>query len=313
MTAKLWVEKYRPTTLDDYVWRDLTMREKFEEFLSHGALPHLLLSGKSGLGKTSLAKLMLKLLGIPDGDILTIYASRERKIDEIQERIMNFVKTYPMIDNPTGMKYVLLDEADAMSQQSQKFLRSEMENFTDTTRFILTCNYPQKIMPAILSRCQQFHFEALKQEDFVVRLQAILVEENINFEVNDLVDFIDGTYPDLRKCINLIEQSCVNGNLRPLNKEDSNVHDYMFEAIELFKARQHSTARKMIVSQASVEEYPEIFRFLYNNLDLWSEEQDTQDDALIIIRDGMYKHNFCADSEINLSATIAELVRLGRK
>ncbi len=313
MSVEIWSEKYRPQTLDEYVWRDQTMRQKFEEWLRDGSIPHLLLSGKSGLGKTSLAKLILKLLGVPSGDILEIPASRHRGIEEIQERIMGFVQSYPMIDNPTATKFVILDEADSLSLHSQKFLRSEFDIYQATTRFILTCNHVNKIMPAVAGRCQQFHFEALDQEDFVLRLTDILGKEQVEYELDDLVEYINQSYPDLRKCIGLVQKSVIRGKLHPVVTADTKVDDYLITAIEMFRDHRHLDARKLIVENASIEEYPDIFRFLYQNIELWGDSQDEQDDALIIIRDGIFKSNFVSDQEINMSATIAELVRLTRK
>ena len=312
MSVYLWAEKYRPARLADYVWRDPDMKAKFKEWITEGALPNLLLSGKSGLGKTSLLKMCLNELGVPSGDVLEINASRERKVDDIQDRILSFAATYPMIDNPHGLKYVLLDEADSMSPLAQKFLRAEIDNYHKTTRFLFTCNYPSKIIPALIGRCQQFHFEALDQSEFVVRLGAILEAEKIEYQIDTLLPFIEETYPDLRKCINLVQQSAVGRELRPLQKNDGKADDYILTAIEHFKAKRFNEGRKLIVSQASVEEYPDVYRFLYQNLDLWG-DQSAQDAALLIIRDGLYKHTLICDPEINLSAVILELCNIGQK
>lgn len=310
MAVEIWTEKYRPKTLDEYVWRDPVMREKVTEWLAQGAVPHLLLSGKAGLGKTSLAYLILSQLGIPKGDVLYINASKERKIDQVEEKVMNFCSTYTMIDNPTGIKYVLFDEADSMSLLSQKFLRAELEQNSNHVRFIFTCNYKEKINTAIVSRCQHFHFEALEMEEFVVRLSTILDNEKVTYELDNLIEYIQNAYPDLRKCINMIQQSTVGGVLRPMNAGEGRSYDYLVEVAGMFKSGQHKAARELIVEQATVDEYPEIFRWLYENLELWGDTADKHDNALVIIRDGLFKHNFVSDAEINLSATIVELTRL---
>lgn len=309
-TPTLWVDQYRPSEIEDYVWRDPVMRDKVAEWLETGAIPHLILSGKSGLGKTSLAKMMLKLLKVPKGDILEINASKARKIDQVEEVVMGFCSTYTMIDNEHGFKYVLFDEADSMSLLSQKFLRAEIENHSDYVRFIFTCNYIEKINNAIASRCQHFHFEALGQEEFVLRLSTILEQERVKYELDDLVVFIEKSYPDLRKCINMLQQSTINGVLRPLGDNEGKGFDYILEISELFATGQHKIAREFIVEHVNVDEYPEIFRFMYQNLEFWGSTNDKQDDALIIIRDGLYRHSIVADPEINLAATLAELGRL---
>lgn len=310
MTVSIWTHKYQPQTVEEYVWRDIVMRDKVLEWVAEGALPHLILSGKSGLGKTALARLLLKLLKVPKGDILEINASRARKIDDLQDRITQFCSTYTMIDNEHGIKYVLLEEADSMSLLAQKFLRAELESNVGHVRFIFTCNYREKIEPAIIGRCQHFHFEALEMEEFVIRLSAILDAEQVKYEVPTLIEYIESAYPDLRKTINMIQQSTVDGVLQPMSKSEGRAFDYLVEVAGMFKANNHRAARELIVSQASLDEYPEIFRFLYQNLELWGDTPDKHDDALLIIRDGLYKHSVVAEPEINLSATILQLCRL---
>ncbi len=306
----LWVEKYRPSTFDDYVWRDQNMKSKAQEWVDQGAIPHLMLSGKAGLGKTSLAKLLLKSVGVPKSDILEINASRYRKIDEMQDKILGFISTFPEIDNKHQIKYVLLEEADSMSRLSYRFLRAEMERNVDHVRFIFTCNYVEKIEPTIVSRCQSFHFEALDQEEFVNRLVDILDQEQVEYNVDTVIDYIDTVYPDLRKCIGLIQQNTIGGKLSPLQKGDGDSFDYIADIVGLFMSGNHRQAREMIVSQASPDEYPEIFRFMYKNLELWGDNDTDIDRALIVIRDGLYKNSIVSDPEINMAATIAELAMI---
>lgn len=305
MAVELWTEKYRPATLDEYVWRDSAMRVKIEEMLAERALPHLLFAGVPGTGKTSLAYLLLKQMGIPSGDIQYINATRERKIEDIQERIISFVGTWAL--GETGIKYIILDEADAMSPLAQRLLRGEMETYHRECRFILTCNYPTKIIPAIHSRVQTFQFSVLDRDDYTARVGEVLVKENVQFEVDDLFALVDITYPDLRKALNLAQQSVQAGVLTPPKAEGAATKDYLLEMASLFKAGRTNEARKLIIAQAQVEEYPEIYRFLYRNLDLWGDTEDQQDNALLVIRKGLVNHSIAADSEINLSATLVEL------
>lgn len=312
MSVELLVEKYRPQTMDEYVWQDPTMRQKAEEWIADGALPHLLLSGVSGTGKTSLAKLLLKMLGIPEGDILMIFASRERKIDEVQDRIVNFASTWSL--NPTGFKYVILDEADSMSMLTQKFLRGELELPGTTTRFIMTCNYPQKILPAIHGRMQEIKFSALDKDDFVARVGEILVKEEIEFEVEDLLGYVELTYPDLRKCIGLVQKQTLAKKLQPVPaaEDQTDGKDYLIEMVNLFRSKRFVEARKLIVGQAQVEEYTDIFRYFYRNLELWGSTEKQQDDALLAIRRALVNHALVADPEINLAALLVELTHIAR-
>ena len=303
----LWVEKYRPDTLDAYVWQDATQRAKVEEWIAEGALPHLLFSGVSGTGKTSLALLLLRQLNIPKGDILMKNASgKDRKVDALQDDIINFGSTWSL--NDTGYKYVLLDEADSLTPLTQRFLRAEMESHNTSTRFILTCNYPQRIIPAIHGRVQEMKFSALDRDDFVARVGEVLVMENVQFEIDDLLGYVNQTYPDLRKCIGLIQQNTIAKKLNtPKEIDQLASKDYLLDTVDMFRRGEYLAARKLIVTQAQIEEYPDIYRFFYQNLELWGSSQKQQDSALLIIRDAIYRHALVCDAEINLAACLCEL------
>lgn len=312
MSMDLWVETYRPKTLDEYVWRDDEQRKQVEKWIADGALPHVMFTGTPGSGKTSLAKLLLRELGVNSGDILEINASRERNADVVQTKIISFCSTWPI----GTMKYVLLDEADSMSPLAQRILRGEMETYHDSVRFILTGNYANKFIPAIHSRCQGFHFESLDVSEFQRRVLEILVAEHVEFETEEdleiLNEYIEKTHPDLRKCINLVQQNVMDGRLTRIGNSDSATKDYFLEMADLFKAGQYTEARKLIVGQASPEEYEEIYRFFYSNLELWGSDPSVQDEAILVIRRGLVNHGMVSDVEINLAATIIELAALNK-
>lgn len=312
MSTELWVEKYRPETLDEYVWKNEHQRAKVEQWLSEGALPHILLAGSPGTGKTSLANLMLKRLGIPKGDILEKNASRERKIDQLQDSILNFCSTWPL--NDTGFKYVLLNEADRLSPLSQDFMRDEMERYVNNVRFILTCNNPARINEALHSRVTEMKFYALDRDEFTARAGEVLVKEDVIFEIDDLIAFVNLTYPDLRKCIGLLQYNSKDGRLNPPAEDQKVVsgRDYLVDVAHLFRSGRWLEGRKMIIENAQVEEYVDLYRYFYQNLDLWGEAQDQQDDALMAIRRALVNHNQCGDPEINLAATLVELTNISR-
>ena len=300
---ELWTEKYRPSSIGTYVFRDEGQRQQVSGWVQEGALPHLLFSGAPGVGKTTLAKVLLQELEVDDMDILEINASNENNVDTIRNKITNFSSTMPFGD----IKYVLLDEADYITPNGQAALRGVMEMYHTSCRFILTCNYPQRIIPALHSRCQGFHIEKLDITEFTARLAQICIDEGVEMDLDTLDTYVQASYPDLRKSINLVQQNVVEGVLQSPQVGDSGTSDWMLDVVALFKQGEYKKARELIVSQARPEEYEEVYRFMYRNLDLWGSTELQQDQAIVIIRDGIVKSVACADPEINLSATLIEL------
>lgn len=302
-TKSLWVESYRPATLNGYVFKDEKQREQIQSWIEQKSIPHLLFSGGAGVGKTTLAKILFNEIEIEDLDILEINASRERGIDAMRDRITNFIQMIPFGE----FKVVLLDEADFLTPAAQASLRGIMEEYSDTSRFVLTCNYPNKIIPAIHSRCQGFHIEKVDSVEFTARIATILMEENIDFDLETLDTYVKATYPDLRKCINTVQMNSISGVLKSVTSGDTGLTDYKIEMVELFKAGKIEAARKLLCSQARPEEMDEIYRWLYDNIKLFGDE-DKQRKAILIIKQGLVDHALISDAEINLSAT---LIRLG--
>ena len=302
---ELWVEKYRPKTVDGYVFRDDHQRKQIDTWIKDKSIPHLLLSGSAGIGKTTLAKILIQELGIEDYDVLELNASRTNSVDDVRDKITNFVSMIPF-----GIfKVVLLDEADYLSPNAQAALRGVMEEYHETARFILTCNYRNKIIPAIQSRCQGFHVERTDQTEFTARVATILVDENIEFDLDTLDIYVKLTYPDLRKCINLVQQNIQEGILSPPNRSDAGGADWKFDMIDLFKAGKITEARKMLCGKIRSEEMEEVYRWIYDNLEIFGTEEN-QDKAILILKQGLVDHALVVDPEINLAATLVRLAKL---
>lgn len=302
---ELWVEKYRPKKIDGYVFRDEHQRKQIETWIKDQSIPHLLLSGNAGIGKTTLAKILINELGIEDYDVLELNASRTNSVEDVRDKITNFVQMIPF----GPFKVVLLDEADYLSPNAQAALRGVMEEYHSTARFILTCNYPNRIIPAIHSRCQGFHVERTDLTEFTARVATILVEESVEFDLDTLDNYVKVTYPDLRKCINLVQQNVSDGSLHAPNKGDQGEADWKFDMVELFKAGKITEARKMLCGKIQAEEMIEVYRWLYDNISIFGDSKK-QDTAVLTIKQGLVDHTLVADPEINLSATLIRLARL---
>ena len=306
---QLWVEAYRPNTVDGYVFTDENQRSQVEAWIREGSIPHLLLSGSAGTGKTTLAKMLINELKIDEYDIMTANGSKEARKVEWVDKLINFCQTIPF----GKFKVVLIDEADYMNINSvQPALRNLMEDYSSNGRFILTCNYPNKIMPAIHSRCQGFHIEKTDQVEFTARAATVLATEGVDFDLDTLDLYVKATYPDLRKCLNLLQANSVTNTLVSPGESDKSVKDWKLSAVDMFKKGRIKEARQVICTQGSLEDIDSVFRWMYDNLDLWSETEEGQDEAIVIIRKGLVYHSQVTDAEINLSATLCELTQIGK-
>jgi DNA polymerase III delta prime subunit len=302
---QLWVEKYRPKTVDGYVFKDETLKEQIEKWIKDKTIPHLLFSGNAGTGKTTLAKILLNEIGVQDTDILFANGSKEGRKIEWVDKLIGFCQTMPFGD----YKVVLVDEADYMNKESvQPALRNLMEEYSTSVRFILTCNYSNKIISPLKSRCQEIRIDKSDPTEFTARVATILMGEGIDFELDTLDTYVKGTYPDLRKCINNVQMNSVTGKLVMPETVDSST-DYRVAMVDLFKAGKITEARKILCSQARPEEMEDIYRWMYDNVSLFGDTEEKQDNAILIIKQALVDHNAVADAEINLSAALIRLVR----
>jgi DNA polymerase III delta prime subunit len=301
---ELWVEKYRPNKVDGYVFVDQAQREQVQQWIQDGSIPHLMLSGSAGTGKTTLAKLLINELGVDEYDVMWANGSKEARKIEWVDKLIGFCQTMPF----GKFKVVLIDEADYMNKDSvQPALRNLMEDYSQTVRFILTCNYPHKIIAPIHSRCQGFHIVKTDHVEFTARVATVLLEENVAFDMDVLDSYVKATYPDLRKCLNLVQLNSQTGELKQPSAADKSARDWRLECVDLFKRGKIRDARAVLCQNSNPEEAEDVFRWMYDNLDLWGDTPERQDQAIVIIRNGLVNNNSVADVEINLSATLIEL------
>ena len=310
-TSQLWTERYRPSKIEDYVFRDKKQKDQVQQWIKDKMIPNILLSGSQGLGKTSLIQVLMHELGIEEGDILEINASESVSVDDvIRGKILNFASTMAF----GSCKVIILEEADGLSrsQASMPALKRIMEDYSENVRFILTTNNVHKIIPPIVSRCASMHMVSLDQEEFMIRLATILAAENVEATIDILDTYVKATYPDLRKAINALQQNAIDGKLQPPAADSGSSSDVMLKMVELFKSGNITAAREYICEHADNNDYPEIYRFLYRNLNLFSTTIEGREDSILIIRDGIVRDGVCSDREINLAATLIGLGRVGK-
>ena len=303
----LWVERHRPQTLNEYIFHDQTQQVTIERMLNDSTIPHLLLSGLQGSGKTTLALIIINELDMDDTDVLTINASDENNVDTIRDKIKSFVSTFAMGD----FKIVHLEEADYLTPNSQAILRRMMEEYSDSARFILTCNYENKIIPAIKSRCQHFRFSKHNIDEVTEHVAKLLLEEKVTFDLDLLDKYIRVGYPDIRKIINSLQQNCIDNKLLPL-VNDHHSGDYKFELLDYITRDDWLGARNITCNEVSAEEWEDVYRFLYENLDKSPKYsvQPKWEEGIVVIADFLYRHGICADPEINATAMFIKLSQL---
>ena len=297
----IWVEKYRPVTLEDYIGNE-HIKEKIRVFLQNEDMPHLLLSGPPGTGKTSCAKLITNTF---DFEMLYINASDENSVDVIRDKIKSFVSTISF----NKFKVVILDEADYVTIQAQAALRNLMETFSSHARFILTCNYLDRIIPAIQSRCQSFQIIPPNKKEVAERVVKILNNENITFDIKDVANFVNEGYPDIRKVINLCQQHSVNGELIP-DKSISSRKAYTLQCIDILKnetsPKECFTKIRQLIADSKIRDFADLFRILYDEIDVYGTGHIGP--VIMIIAEYQYKDTFSVNKDINAAAMFDALI-----
>ena len=293
---ELWVEKYRPQILEDYVGNDI-IKNKIEDYLKQGSIQNLLFYGVAGTGKTTLAKLIAKNLNC---DLLYINASDERGIDTIRDKIIPFASSMSFND----VKIVILDEADYITPQAQATLRNTIESCSKTTRFILTCNYLERIISPLQSRCQTFEITPPSKQEVNNKCQDILTKEKILFYDNNVEDVINTHYPDIRKIINTLQGSIVEGQIKidDTSLKNTQLGDKVIEALS--KKSKLSIIRQ-ILADSGAREFYGLFKVLYDNV---SKYTNREGEAILIIAKYQYEYTFVLEKEICIAAMLNKLL-----
>lgn len=299
-THSIWTERYRPTILDDFIGNE-SVKDKINSFISQNDISHLLLHGKAGTGKTSLAKIIAKNT---DCDYLYVNASDENSVDVMRNKIKEFASSVSF----KSYKLIILDEADFLTPSSQAALRNIMETYSRTTRFILTCNYSERIIEPIQSRCQVFHIKPLSKKDIAVKISYILKNEEVKFKNEDIVTIVNSYYPDIRKCINYSQQSSLNGELN-LDKQTLIHQDYKLKLLEFLQSGSKADSFKNIrqlLADNQIQDFNDLYKFLYDTIDDYAKGHIAQ--VLLIISEYQYKDSFVVDKEINIMAMVVGIL-----
>lgn len=296
----LWVEKYRPKTMDDYVGNQ-SIIDTIKTYIENDDIPNLLLYGSAGTGKTTLGKIVTNTL---DCDCLYINASDENNIDTVRDKIKSFVSSIGF----KKWKIVFLDESDFLTANAQSALRNLIETFSKNARFILTCNYVEKILDPIQSRCTAFQIHPPTQQDIAKRLFTICKAEDIKCELPDIVTIVKKTYPDIRRSIMSLQQQSISGELK-LNNDLLLETGYLGLILtELCNIKDPKTTYKnirKIIADSKVRTFESLYRFLYDNLDSYSKAN--QANIILIIARYQYQDSFVVDKEINVMAMLLEI------
>jgi len=300
LSNTLWVEKYRPSNLDTYIGNE-HLKDKVSVYLESGDLPHLLLYGKAGTGKTTLAKILVKNI---ECDYLYINASDENNVDTVRNKVKNFASTMGFKD----YKIIILDECDYITPNAQAALRNLMETFSKHCRFILTCNFVERIIDPIQSRCQSFQIIPPSKKEVAKHIHDILLKENVMSNMEDLKVLIDSGYPDIRRVINVAQRNVVKNKLK-LDTTSIIQNDYKLKLLKILKTQDKKTAFKdirQLLLDNKITDFADLFRLLYDKVDDWGKGHVAE--CILIIARYELSDSQVVDKEINAMAMLIELL-----
>jgi replication factor C small subunit len=299
----LWVEKYRPQTLKDYIGNDL-LKEKVQSYLDNNDVPHLLLYGKAGTGKTTLAKIIAQTI---ECDMMVINASDENNVETVRNKVKNFASGAGF----KGFKIIILDEFDYMTPNAQAILRNLMETFSRHTRFILTCNYHEKIIEPILSRCQTFAVNPPSKKEVAVHVTEILNKEGIRFDIKDVADIISSFYPDIRRIMNTCQLQSSKGELK-VDKQTILQADFKNKIVDLLASGEEKRNAYMqirqIVGDNKVNDFAELYSALYERLDDYAAGNTAN--VILELAQGQFRDALVIDKEICFMATVIAIINI---
>ena len=296
----LWVEKYRPQSLKTYIGNE-HLKSKVKVYLESGDLPHLLLYGRAGTGKTTLAKLLVNNI---DCDYLYINASDENSVDVVRDKVKNFASTLGFSET----KIIILDECDYITPNAQAALRNLMETFSKHCRFILTCNYVERIIDPIQSRCQSFQIIPPDRKQVAMHMSNILQKESVDAKVDDIVTIVNGGYPDIRRVINAAQRQVVDEKL-VIDEAMSTQNDYKLEVLEILKTQDKKNSFKNIrqlLADSKVTDFSDMFRLLFDTVDDWGRGHVAE--CILVLSQYQQSDAVVVDKEINAMAMFVEII-----
>lgn len=299
----LFIEKYRPSSISDYIGSS-DIKQKCEQFIKDQEIPHLLFHGRAGTGKTSLSKILTASL---DCDYIYINASDENNVDTVRNKIKGFASTIGF----NKWKIIVLDEADYLTPAAQSILRNLMETFSNTTRFILTCNYVEKIIEPIRSRCQSFKVTPPSMKDIALRCDFIMAAENISYDPADLKTIIENGYPDIRKIIGEI-QSNTHNNTLTLSQHLTAEADIENKIIDILSSKQANSIKftkiRQLFLNSDIGDYTSFYSMLYKRIDEYAPNHIAE--VILIISEADSKSVFAIDKEITAMATLIKILNI---
>ena len=301
MEHSLWVEKYRPTDLSTYIGNE-HLKEKVKRYLESEDVPHLLLYGRAGTGKTTLAKIITNNI---ECDYLYINASDENSVDAVRFKIRSFASTVGFKD----LKIIILDECDYLTPNAQAALRNVMETYSKHCRFILTCNYVERVIDPIQSRCQSYKITPPKKSDVARHMVNILDTEQVKYDLDDVATIVTAGYPDIRRIINSAQRQVINGTLK-IDVNSIIQNNYKIQLLNLLSSEFKLNEVRQLIADNSVSDYSELYRLLYDEVDSYSKNKSAE--CILAIAEGQYQDVNVVDKEINFMSVILKIMEIIR-